>query len=114
MYLYVHERRDEMLREETASAGINPSIRAMYGLPAAFLGECDSLVAAEGSIISFLVYNSPMQYSLLERPQEHNPVLTFASAAFIDVCLVGATWQASDLVGHLPGDTLPGHSNKTY
>lgn len=29
-------------------------------------------------------------------------------------CLVGATWKASGLAGHLPGDTLPGHSNKTY
>lgn len=48
-----------------------------------FLGECDGLVAAEGSIISFLVYDSLMRYCLLERPQEHSPVLTFASAAFM-------------------------------
>lgn len=36
-------------------------------------------------VISCLAsHDSPMQYSLFERSQEHNPVLTYASAAFRD------------------------------
>lgn len=87
-----------MLGLETASVDTNPSVRATYGFPAAFLGECASLVAAEGSVTLFLEYDCPVQHSLLERCQEHNPVLTFASAAFSDDCLVGGTWKASGLV----------------
>lgn len=82
MCLYVYERRDVLLRVETGSTDTNPSVRATFGFPAAFLGECVSLVAAEGSGVSFLVYDSPMQYSLLEMSQEHNPAVTLASAAF--------------------------------
>lgn len=77
-------RRDVLLRVETGSADTNPSVRATFGFPAAFLGECDSPVAAEGSVISFLVYDSPVQYFLLKRSQDHNAVLALASAAFSD------------------------------
>lgn len=87
-----------ILGVETASADTNPSVRATYGFPAVFLGECASLVAAEGSVISFLEYDCPMQHSLLKRRQEHNPVLAFASAAFSDDSLVGGMWKASGLV----------------
>lgn len=80
MCLYVYERRDVLLRVETGSTDTNPSVRATFGFPAAFLGECVSLVAARH--FSFLVYDSPMQYSLLEMSQEHNPAVTLASAAF--------------------------------
>lgn len=94
MCLYVYERRDVLLEVETASADTNPSVRATYGFPGAFLDECESLVTAEGSVISFLAYDCPMQHSLLERSQEHNPVLTSASAVFRDDCLVGDKWKA--------------------
>lgn len=66
MCLYVYERRDVMLGVQTASTDTNPSVRATCGFPADFLGECDSLVSAEGSVISYLAsHDSPMQYSLL-------------------------------------------------
>lgn len=111
MCLYLYERRDVLLRVETGSADTHPSVRATFGFPAAFLGECDSPVAAEGSVISFWVYDSPVQYSLLEKSQEHNAVLIWQVQ--LSLVMFSATWKASGLAGHPPGDTLPGHSNTT-